>query len=504
MSEAKALAAVVRDYLARRLEPVLASIEELRRALAALPEAQQGDVGPRGLSAFDVAIAQGFSGNESDWIESLRGKPGADGRDGNDGHDADPDQIRAEIERAVAAIPRPKDGTSVSVDDVAPLIETTIGEAVQARMAALPLPKDGKDADPAAIAAAVEEGIARALPDAIQRVVDALMPELIAKVVAAVPQPRDGRDADPVDISAVVQSVLERIPTPRDGKDAEPIDAAALAREVLALVPVPSNGRDGRDADPEAIRIIIETAVAKAVAELPPPRHGRDAEPVDVDALVARVRDSMPTPKDGRDGRDGESVHPDSVRAMVLEAVQRAVADLPAPKDGEPGRDAVQVDYRDGIDEMKSYPRGTHALYRGGVIVALRATEPLVEGDLSKAGWAVAMNGVDGEAEETVDDGRIIRRTTTYTNGRSITREIKTVSPRHLGLYKADRPYDRGDIVTWGGESWHCNQDGVTEEPRYKHGGSSPWSLVTKKGRDGKDGKDAARAASPARDRPWS
>lgn len=49
--------------------------------------------------------------------------------------------VQAHVKAAVDALPRPKDGTSVTVDDVAPLIAS----AVQKAVASLPVPKDGKD-----------------------------------------------------------------------------------------------------------------------------------------------------------------------------------------------------------------------------------------------------------------------------------------------------------------------------------------------------------------------
>lgn len=46
--------------------------------------------------------------------------------------------------------------------------------------------------------------------------------------------------------------------------------------------------------------------------------------------------------------------------------------------------------------------------------------------------------------------------------------------------------YDHGDMVTWAGSTWHCNES-TTSKP----GESKAWTLMVKRGRDGKDGKDA-------------
>lgn len=162
----------------------------------------------------------------------------------------------------------------------------------------------------------------------------------------------------------------------------------------------------------------------------------------------------------GRDGRDG--------------------------KDGAAGRDAAQIDYLDGIDETRSYPRGTHALFRGGVIVAMRASDPLVGGDLSKAGWAVAMNGIADQREESLDEGRTIRRTVTFTSGKTAITDICTTLPIYRGVHRHDGDYTRGDMTTLDGSVWHCEVERATDRPG---SGSAQWKLCVKRGNHGKDAK---------------
>lgn len=240
------------------------------------------------------------------------------------------------------------------------------------------------------------------------------------------------------------------------------------------------DGVDGKSVSLEEVRLLLAQLVTEAVAEIP-------------------------AAKDGAPGKDGESVHPDTVRAMVAEQVRLHVAEIPKPRDGEPGRDATAIEYRDGIDEAKSYPRGTHALHRGGVIVAMRATDPLYvidvttlcstdvalrPSDLTAAGWAVAMNGTHTDVEESLDDGRTIRRTLTMTNGKVIVSERKTSIAIYRGVWKHDTEYSRGDMATRDGSVWHCEHDGPTlEEP----GKSSHWRLAVKRGNHGRDGKDLSK-----------
>lgn len=162
--------------------------------------------------------------------------------------------------------------------------------------------------------------------------------------------------------------------------------------------------------------------------------------------------------KDGRDGREG--------------------------KDGAPGRDALEIDILPGIEESKSYPRGTFAEHRGGVIRAIRNTDPITE-DLAKAGWVVSMNGISDFSEEILDEGRTIKRTTSFTNGRAVIQEFKTSAILYREVWR-EGEYTRGDVVTWSGCSWHCQQK-TTDKP----GTSAAWKLMVKSGRDGKDAKPA-------------
>jgi len=157
-------------------------------------------------------------------------------------------------------------------------------------------------------------------------------------------------------------------------------------------------------------------------------------------------------------------------------------------KDGAPGRDALAIDILPLIDESKSYPRGTFAEHRGGMIRALRNTDPITDG-LDKAGWSVCMNGVDTEDELMLEDGRTVRRTTTYTNGRQMVREHKTVAMIYRNIWR-EGEYEPGDVVTWGGSAWHC-QGKTTDKP----GLSAAWRLMVKHGSPGKDAAPPSTAA---------
>jgi hypothetical protein len=53
---------------------------------------------------------------------------------------------------------------------------------------------------------------------------------------------------------------------------------------------------------------------------------------------------------------------------------------------------------------------------------------------------------------------------------------------RYRGVYQETSAYDLGDVVTWAGGAWHCNEK-TLERPGE---GSSVWTLMVKRGRDAK------------------
>jgi hypothetical protein len=40
----------------------------------------------------------------------------------------------------------------------------------------------------------------------------------------------------------------------------------------------------------------------------------------------------------GKDGKDAEPIHPDTLRLMIMSCAREVIAELPRPKDGEPGK----------------------------------------------------------------------------------------------------------------------------------------------------------------------
>jgi len=264
----------------------------------------------------------------------------------------------------------------------------------------------------------------------------------------------------------------------------------ALESRALVAGPPGADGKDGTSVSLEDLLPIVQ----EAIGDLNVFKAG----------LVQRVEsviDSIPAPvagPPGDPGKDGESVEAEQVQRMVDDMVAAAMASIPRPQNGidgakgeagRDGKDAPQLEILSGVDPERRYARNTYARHAGGLIRAFRDTDAINLAEVEKSGWEVVLNGIADESEEISEDGRTIIKTTRYTSGPPWVRSYQTGSIQYQGIYLAEKEYFKGDIVTWGGESWYCTEDKTMIEPKYNHGGTSPWKLIAKKGRDGKDGK---------------
>jgi len=220
--------------------------------------------------------------------------------------------IAAMVSEAVAAFPVPKDGKSVTVDDVTPVLQELVSSAV----AEIPVPKDGKDFDPVMLKQAVEEAVSEA--------------------VAAIPVPQDGKGVTVDDIQPMIQE---------------------LVKKAVADLPAP---KDGKDFDPATLKQAVELAVREAVDAIPVPQDGKSVTTEDVKPMIQElVSASIPELPD--------------VKSLVNEAIAALPAAEPG-KDGENGRDALALEILPFIDEEKSYPRGSYATHNGGLWRAYEKT----------------------------------------------------------------------------------------------------------------------------------
>ncbi len=280
------------------------------------------------------------------------------------------------VAEALAALPVPQDGKSVTLNDVQPLID----DAVAAAVAQLPVPTNGKDADPDAIV------------------------EAVAAAVAALPAPQDGKSVTIADVEPVIEDAVTRavaaLPAPTNGKDADPVAIEAAVREAVAALPVPKDGKSVTVADVEPV---IEQVVARAVAALPAPKDGIGL----AGALIDRTGSLKMTLSDGTladlgrvEGKDGEpglgfddmEVVYDGERMFALEfargdQVKTYTFALP-----------MMIDrgvYRAG----QAYQKGDCVSYGGSLWIAQADTETKPDG--ADSGWRLSVKrGRDGRNVE--------------------------------------------------------------------------------------------------------
>lgn len=160
-ADLKALADAVIQTVRAKLAPLVKRLDDMDAAIKTMPALVTKELGER----VQAAVAE--------LPQPKDGEPGTSVT----AEDLVPlvsEQVAQQVAKAVKEIPAPKDGTSVTPDDVAPMLAEMVAKAV----GDIPRPKDGESV-PA---------------DAVQRMVD----EAVTKALSAVAAPKDGapgRDA---------------------------------------------------------------------------------------------------------------------------------------------------------------------------------------------------------------------------------------------------------------------------------------------------------------------
>jgi hypothetical protein len=218
---------------------------------------------------------------------------------------------------------------------------------------------------------------------------------------------------------------------------------------------------------------LSKTAVKSEVVDL-----GKELRGVIDDYLK-----NLPKPENGKDGEDA----PAPTAEQIAEAVTAwMVANFTQPtngKDGNDGKDSTELEVLPSIDDDKSYPKGTWASYKGGLIKSTRTTSALIGKSLLEAGWDVIVQGVHSVEVHPLADGEFAVKTM-LTGGKDHITKFAVPVMVYKGIWK-EGAYTKGNTVTTGGSLWHCNKD-TTDKP----GTSEAWQLCAKKGTDGRDGKD--------------
>jgi len=219
-------------------------------------------------------------------------------------------------------------------------------------------------------------------------------------------------------------------------------------------------------ADTDTMVQRIEATVTALQAKiLPPP---------DIAVIVDQVMKRIRVPEDGKDA-DPVDI------GKIIETVTKLIR---PPRDGQPGRDALELDVLQTLDLDREYPRGTWVRYLGGIIRAVRDTDPVIATNITEAGWAVMVDGVRDVEVEGSDDGRSFTVRLTTTSGRACEQKVLTHAMIYRNVWTDDREYERGDVVSYDGSMWHCDDETTRTHP--KEPGSKSWRLIVKRGADGK------------------
>jgi len=244
----------------------------------------------------------------------------------------------------------------------------------------------------------------------------------------------------------------------------------------------------------------VERAVAAAVAALPAPKDGKDAQPVDIDAVVKQVLDKVPAPADGKDGKDGEngkSVSVDDVRPVLETAVAEVRADarksieeaikaIPAPTNGKDG-----LNGKDGDRGEK----GADGAGLAGAMIdregALQIT--LTNGEVKSLGPVVGKNGTDGkdglsleafELEYLPESHEIALKATAAGRVKELRYPAGGIRP--AGYWRDGTRAKAGEAWVHDGSMWIALKD-CQSKPALNDDG---WIIGARKGRDGERGRD--------------
>lgn len=231
--------------------------------------------------------------------------------------------------------------------------------------------------------------------------------------------------------------------------------------------------RPAANAEPD--NVVILRLVQDEIAKIPPAEPGKDADPEQVASLVAeqveRAVAAIPAPQDGK------SVEIEDVAPLIEAEIAKAMTALPLPengKDGEPGKDGR------GVKDL--------LIDRNGELIAT-----MDDGSTKNLGPIVGKDGAPGQPGKDgfnledfdVDKGDDGRTYILKFDGGEVRHEYELTFPVpvYCGIYKAGTEYVPGDLATWGGCLWHCDEK-TNEKPD-----AGPWTMAVKKGRDGKDAK---------------
>jgi hypothetical protein len=281
------------------------------------------------------------------------------------------------------------------------------------------------------------------------------------------------------DVDAMVQravtAAVAAIPKPENGKDAEPVDVDAIRSELkeflgaeVAKIPRP---QDGKSVTVDDVRPILVDETKEVFAEIViQAKQAFEQAEKDLAAKFDSAIAAIPKPVDGK------SVAVEDVLPELLAAAQEAVDNIPKPSDGK----SVTVD--DVLPVLERAMESLHAKWeldfeRRAAEKFERAIDRMPKPKDGKDGLGFDDLSVDFDGERLV--------TLNFVRG-DIKKSHELLLPVIIdrGIFKDGSEYKHFDSVTFGGSLFIAQKDA----PQGKPGASDDWRLSVKRGRDGKDG----------------
>jgi hypothetical protein len=326
-------------------------------------------------------------------------------------------------------------------------------------------------------AAAVERMVAEGI--------ESRTPAWIDAATAAMPKPADGVDGKSVTVDDVLPTLraelasvvaeqdaaitvriaeaVSALPPARDGQDADPAEIERMVAEKVAAIEIPAPlAPDPADID-RAVAAEVDRRLAgiaeRAAAQIVVPEAPAPIEP-DMEAIHATIAAEIERVAAGIEIPEPLAPDPDMVERFVAGHVDRAVAALPPAPKGDPGPPGALPLVRDWTD-------GVH--YEGHVV--------------THAG-AVYQAQRDTGREPPHEDWRCVVA--------AGTKGDPGPSPILRGTWRADEDYSALDVVALNGSSFIAKRDAPGECP------GDGWQFMASRGKKGDPGKgEPGRDAKP-------
>lgn len=241
-----------------------------------------------------------------------------------------------------------------------------------------------------------------------------------------------------------------------------PVEPDLEAIAALVKLPEVKDGEPGKDAEPIDLDALARAAAALIV--IPEAKDGKDAEPVDLEAVAALVK--VP------------ELPEIDVKAIASEAA--ALIPVPEVKEPEHGRDAIDLEILPAIDPTKQYARGTYAAHDGGLWKSYERTNGM-------RGWECIVEGLKA-VSVTQDGDREFSVSLAKSSGQEVVQKFALPIQIYKGVHRDGEEYQAHDTVTWGGSQWTSTKAENSDKP----GTSDAWTLCVKAGRNGKDLRENA------------